>query len=66
MRVPYNWLREYVPIELDPQELAEKMTMAGIPVEELDDPGAPTGAVGRSATCNPIPKQKGCWSVGSA
>ncbi|NLY89092.1 MAG: phenylalanine--tRNA ligase subunit beta [Firmicutes bacterium] len=40
MRVPYNWLREYVPVELDPQELADKMSMAGIAVEELDDPGA--------------------------
>ena len=28
MRVPYNWLREYVPVELDPHELADKMTMA--------------------------------------
>lgn len=41
MRVPYNWLREYVPVELDPEELADRMTMAGIAVEELDDPGAP-------------------------
>ncbi len=41
MRVPYNWLREYVPVELEPEELAEKLTMAGIAVEELVDPGAP-------------------------
>lgn len=41
MRIPYNWLREYVPVELEPGELAEKLTMAGIAVEELVDPGAP-------------------------
>lgn len=40
MRVSYNWLREYVPLELSPTELAEKLTMAGIAVEEVEDFGA--------------------------
>ena len=55
MRVPYNWLREYVPVELDPQELADKMTMAGIPVEELDDPGAPYQGLRVGEVCDPQP-----------
>ncbi|MEW5920604.1 MAG: phenylalanine--tRNA ligase subunit beta [Bacillota bacterium] len=32
MKVPYNWLREYVEIPLTPEELAECLTMAGIEV----------------------------------
>lgn len=39
MRVSYNWLREYVPIELSPNELGEKLTMAGIEVDEIIDLG---------------------------
>ncbi|MGB9662978.1 MAG: phenylalanine--tRNA ligase subunit beta [Moorellaceae bacterium] len=35
MRVPYGWLREYVELELPPEELAHRLTMAGIPVENI-------------------------------
>ncbi|MCG0278668.1 MAG: phenylalanine--tRNA ligase subunit beta [Thermanaeromonas sp.] len=35
MRVPYSWLKEYVEIELPPEELAQKLTMAGLPVENI-------------------------------
>ena len=35
MRVSYNWLKEYVSISLPPDELAEKLTMAGLEVEEV-------------------------------
>ena len=35
MKVSYNWLNEYVDIKLSPEELAEKLTMAGIEVEEI-------------------------------
>ncbi|HEY8392581.1 MAG TPA: phenylalanine--tRNA ligase subunit beta [Capillibacterium sp.] len=35
MRVSYNWLREYVPLEQSPTELAEILTMAGLEVEEI-------------------------------
>ena len=58
MRIPYNWLREYVPVELDPAELAEKLTMAGIAVEELVDPGAPYRRlrVGEVAELRPHPE----------
>ncbi|SMB98960.1 phenylalanyl-tRNA synthetase beta subunit [Thermanaeromonas toyohensis ToBE] len=35
MRVPYSWLKEYVEIELSPEELAQKLTMAGLPVENI-------------------------------
>ncbi len=36
MRVPYNWLREYIDISLSPEELAERLTMAGIEVGEVN------------------------------
>jgi len=32
MKVPYNWLREYVEIPYSPEELAERLTMSGIEV----------------------------------
>ncbi len=40
MRVSYNWLREYVPVELSPAKLGEKLTMAGLEVEGIIDLGA--------------------------
>ncbi|NLY74918.1 MAG: phenylalanine--tRNA ligase subunit beta [Firmicutes bacterium] len=41
MRVSYEWLREYLTIDLTIEELAEKMTMSGIAVEEIEDMAAP-------------------------
>jgi phenylalanyl-tRNA synthetase beta chain len=35
MLVPLKWLSEYVDLTLDPKELAEKLTMAGIEVGEI-------------------------------
>lgn len=39
MRVSLNWLKEYVSIEISPQDLAEGMTMAGLEVEALEPVG---------------------------
>lgn len=35
MRVPLTWLREYVDVDLTPEELAREMTFAGLEVEEI-------------------------------
>ncbi len=35
MRVSYNWLKEYVDLDISPQDLANKLTMAGLEVEEV-------------------------------
>ena len=35
MKVPYNWLGEYVDIPWPPEELARRLTMAGIEVEAI-------------------------------
>lgn len=40
MKLTYNWLKDFVEIGLKPQELADKLTMAGLEVtsqEQLDD-----------------------------
>jgi phenylalanyl-tRNA synthetase beta chain len=34
MRLPVEWIREYAPIEAGPEEIAERLTMAGLEVEE--------------------------------
>lgn len=39
MRVSYKWLQEYVNVPVSPQELAERLTMAGIAVENVIETG---------------------------
>lgn len=39
MRVPLKWLSEYVDVALDPRELAERLTMAGVEVGEVISAG---------------------------
>ena len=43
MRVPISWLKEYVDITLPVEELAEKLTIAGLEVTEIDYVGLPGG-----------------------
>jgi phenylalanyl-tRNA synthetase beta chain len=40
MKVPLNWLKEYVDITLPVPELAERMTLAGMEVETIEHIGA--------------------------
>ena len=39
MRVPLSWLREYVPYEGSAEDLAARLTMAGLEVDEIIRPG---------------------------
>ena len=41
MRVPLSWLAEYVPVTMEPRQLAHRLTMAGI--ETTYDPGPAGG-----------------------
>ena len=41
MKVPITWLKEYVEISLPIEELAEKLTLAGLEVEEIHYVGLP-------------------------
>ena len=36
MKISYNWLGELVPLTLNPKELAERLTMAGLAVEGVE------------------------------
>ena len=39
MKVPLSWLREYVPVEVEPQRLAEDLTAAGLAVDAIETRG---------------------------
>lgn len=39
MRVSLNWLKEYVPVTLPPEELADRLTMAGLEVSKIEVKG---------------------------
>lgn len=39
MRVSVGWLKDYVDIAMSPEELADTLTMAGVPVENIVKPG---------------------------
>jgi len=41
MKVPITWLREFVDIELSIPELAHRLTLAGLEVEEIRFVGLP-------------------------
>ncbi len=40
MRVPLSWLRDYVDIQLTPEQLAERLTLLGMEVQGIDRWGA--------------------------
>ena len=40
MKLPLSWLNEYVKVDdIDPKELAEKLTRAGLQVESIESVG---------------------------
>ncbi len=49
MKVSYNWLKDFVEVDISPSELAERLTMAGIEVEDVVDlsPGFKGVVVGK-------------------
>lgn len=57
MLISYNWLKEYVDFELTPQQLADRLTMAGLEVEGMECPGAGIEGVivGRIDSVRPHP-----------
>ena len=60
MRLPLSWLNEYVQVDdLDPKELAEKLTRAGLQVETIETVGeealSPHIVAAEILTCQPHP-----------
>lgn len=35
MKVPFNWLKDYVDIDIDAKDLGDRLTLSGSKVEEL-------------------------------
>lgn len=58
MLVPLSWLKDYVDIDVTPQELEEKLFSCGFEVEELHEVGEAVSSVvaGLVETCDPIPE----------
>lgn len=58
MRLPLNWLREFVDIDISPEDLAEQLTMVGFEVEELEQitPDFSGVVVGRANRVDPHPQ----------
>src|SRR5690554_2989876 len=40
MKVSYNWLKEFIDLSLSPEETAEKLTLIGLEVEEIEEFGS--------------------------
>ncbi|MFQ5847536.1 MAG: phenylalanine--tRNA ligase subunit beta [Candidatus Methylomirabilales bacterium] len=61
MKVSFNWLRELVEIPLSPPELAERLTMAGIEVESVEEirPAFEKVVVGRITAVHSPPLGEG-------
>ncbi|MEM8486627.1 MAG: phenylalanine--tRNA ligase subunit beta [Bacteroidota bacterium] len=57
MKISYNWLKDYVDHNLDPEALGEMLTMSGLEVEEIIVEGASLEGVvvGRVATAEQHP-----------
>ena len=58
MKIPFSWLKEYVEIDITPEQLEEKLFSCGFEVEELIYLGKDiTGVVvGEVKECEPIPE----------
>src|SRR5437867_8980815 len=56
MKVTLNWLREFVPIELPPDRLAERLALAGLEVEGISEQGAESVQVAQIARIDPHPQ----------
>ena len=57
MKVPLSWLRQYVDVVIPAQELAHRLTMAGIEVGEVIETGGWSGCfVGRVVDVRPHPQ----------
>lgn len=57
MKVPYKWIKEYIDISMNPVSLAERLTMAGLEVKEIEVIGENWDGiiVGQITAINPHP-----------
>ncbi|MCL4694155.1 MAG: hypothetical protein KJ060_16790, partial [Candidatus Hydrogenedentes bacterium] len=57
MRISYRWLKELIDFDLDPEELARRLTLLGLEIESIERPGAEVREVwiGRILEIKPHP-----------
>lgn len=57
MRVSYKWLKDYVDFDLSPGDLADRLTLVGLAVEGIEEPGREITRVftGRILSIDPHP-----------
>ena len=55
MKLPLNWLREFVPLALSAERLAERLTMAGLEVEALTEQGTAPVQIAQIVEIHPHP-----------
>ncbi len=62
MRVPMEWLREYVDVAMAPEELAVRLTMLGFEVKGVESGERPGTAWSWGASCrwSGIPTPRPC------
>ncbi|HKJ44409.1 MAG TPA: phenylalanine--tRNA ligase subunit beta [Balneolales bacterium] len=53
MKISYNWLKDYIDLDITPREVADKLTYAGLEVEEIEHIGSKLEGVivGKVLTC---------------
>ena len=56
MKVSLNWLREFVTIELPLERLADRLAMAGLEVDDIQEQGAEPIQVGQIVRIDPHPQ----------
>jgi len=63
MQVSLRWLRDYVDITMSPEELADKLTMAGLEVDAITEvsPGFSDVVVAKILAMSPHPKSDKLW-----
>ena len=63
MRVSYNWLKDYVDVDLSPQELAKALTSRGVVVETLTyaNPGVEGVLIGKVVSMAKHPNADTLW-----
>ncbi len=63
MKISYNWLKEFIPIDLGPEALAERLTLSGAEVERVEKIGPlfTEVVVGRVVSAEPD-EEKPAWS----
>src|SRR4051812_2570365 len=58
MKLSVEWIKEYVPADLSAEEVAQKLTMAGLEVEETEEP-----EIGPVLNIKVTPNRGDCLSV---